>query len=124
MHYTRIVSTADGSSLFIDAELELSDGVIADGVPPLLISELLATSAAIFLEDPSDASGWQFHPSPAKALVVITSGRLSVETGDGERREFGVGEVLSIEDTTGMGHLSMPVAKETRMLMLVLSEHE
>jgi hypothetical protein len=119
MKYTRIIATPDGSSRFEDAELQTNLSTIAEGVPPLRVTGPIGTSAALFLEDPGDAPEYEFRNPPMRVLVVITAGRISVETGDGDRREFGVGNLISVEDTTGKGHLSAPLTSGVRMVMLL-----
>ncbi len=46
------------------------------------------------------------HAAPRKQYAVILTGSVVIQTGDGEERKFGPGQVLLIEDTTGEGHLS------------------
>jgi hypothetical protein len=121
LKYTRIVATTEGSSCFVDAELALSEASIAEGVPPLLVSAPIELSAAVFLEH-SEANDWRFHTTPTRVLVILMSGKILAETGDGDRREFGVGDVISVEDTTGKGHLSRPLTADVRMAMLLVPE--
>ena len=44
------------------------------------------------------------HPAPAKQFVMVLTGLMEVESGDGERRQFLPGSVLLVTDTQGSGH--------------------
>jgi len=119
--YTRIVATADGSSRFEDAEFEMSTRIVVEGVPPMLVSSPVGVSGAIFVEQPEGATDWQAHVAPRRQFIFIVSGRVAVETSDGERREFGPGSVVSAEDTVGKGHVSTPLTDDVRLVMLPLT---
>lgn len=47
-------------------------------------------------------SGW--HPAPKKQFVMVLTGIMEVETGDGEKLTFAPGSVLLVTDVTGKGH--------------------
>jgi uncharacterized cupin superfamily protein len=46
------------------------------------------------------------------------TGRVAITVTDGERREFGPGDVLLAEDTTGAGHLSTPLTDDVTFVMI------
>jgi hypothetical protein len=43
---------------------------------------------------------------------------LAVTTSNGERREFGPGDALLVEDTTGAGHLSTPLTDNVTFIAI------
>ena len=45
-----------------------------------------------------------WHPAPQRQLVVVLSGVLEIEAGDGETRRFEPGGVVLVTDLTGPGH--------------------
>ena len=46
------------------------------------------------------------HLAPRKQYAVVLTGSLVIQTGDGEERQFGPGQVLLMDDTMGEGHLT------------------
>lgn len=48
----------------------------------------------------------QAHPAPRRQIGIILEGRLEVEVHSGDRRQFGPGTVVFLEDTTGSGHVT------------------
>jgi hypothetical protein len=105
--YTRIVSTDDGGSTFEEAELNLNEQHVADGVPPMLVGGLSPTGGVVFLR--SDQFDSEPHPAPRRQWVVMVRGAVEVEVSDGTRRRFGPGDLVLAADTTGRGHLTFAV---------------
>ena len=103
MKYVRIYNDADDVSRFEDLEFELAPVVYAPPAPALDMSEPIAMTQAVFFSLPG---GWfgEAHPSPRRQLYIATSGRLEVQTSDGESRVFEAGDIVLVEDTTGPGH--------------------
>jgi len=62
-------------------------------------------------------SDW--HPAPSKRFVMVLSGMLEIEVGDGERRNFGPGNVLLVTDAEGRGHLTNVIGNEDVFLVWV-----
>lgn len=46
-------------------------------------------------------------------------GRCSIEVSGGETREFGPGEIVLLEDTTGQGHTTRRVGDEPRLTLML-----
>ncbi|MCH8190455.1 MAG: hypothetical protein IIC80_03775 [Chloroflexi bacterium] len=47
-----------------------------------------------------------WHGAPQRQYVIILSGEMEVEIGDGSKRRLVAGDVLLAEDTTGQGHIT------------------
>lgn len=62
-------------------------------------------------------SDW--HPAPRKQYVMVLSGKLEVEAGDGERREFTPGTVLLVTDVDGRGHKTNALGTDDVFLVWV-----
>lgn len=62
-------------------------------------------------------SDW--HPAPRKQYVMVLSGRMEVEAGDGEKREFTPGTVLLVTDVAGRGHKTNALGDEDVFLVWV-----
>ncbi|NJW54744.1 hypothetical protein HC175_17675, partial [Salinimicrobium sp. CDJ15-91] len=45
-----------------------------------------------------------FHNAPHKQYIFLPDGEIEIETSPGDKRNFGVGEILLMEDTEGKGH--------------------
>jgi hypothetical protein len=93
VRYTRIVTTAGGGSAFIEAELETVVASVVAGGPTRVLSVPLATLHAQFVDIGAEAGMSGTHNAPRRQFVLVLSGRLGVETSDGERREFGPGDI-------------------------------
>jgi hypothetical protein len=49
---------------------------------------------------------------------MCVRGRGAIAVSDGERREFGPGIPILVEDTTGVGHTSTPLTDDFAFVML------
>ncbi|MCG2633595.1 MAG: cupin domain-containing protein [Gammaproteobacteria bacterium] len=103
MRVTHIYSDGDGCSCLGHKQIELlPQGQYGH------FSELQAGPGIQFREAPADYdSGW--HTVPHALYLIILSGRLQIETGDGQTRSLGPGDVILAEDTDGQGHHTVAV---------------
>ena len=46
---------------------------------------------------------YHFHTAPQRQYIILLDGEIEIETSLGERRTFGAGDVLLMEDTAGRG---------------------
>jgi quercetin dioxygenase-like cupin family protein len=108
MKVVRIYTGSDDQTHFQDVDLEtfarLSTQV---GEGPVRLNQGPAKSAL------------DFHNAPRRQYVVIMSGVMEVETGDGSQRQFVAGDVLIAEDLTGKGHITRGVGEEPRVSLAV-----
>ena len=113
MQVTRIYTGDDGQSHFEDIAIEMID------------YEMMGQ-----LSDPWTATGVQFrevggdylldfHCAPRRQLVVNLTGSVEIETGSGEKRVLGPGEILLAEDLTGQGHISRNVGGQPRTCLFI-----
>jgi|TARA_B100000315_G_scaffold254372_1_gene295289 hypothetical protein len=116
MQVTRIYTGDDGQSHFEDVEVELQSTGAAG-----LLSEPVATRSVIFRQTGADYD-LDFHPAPRRQYVVNLTGRVELETGSGDKRILGGGEILLAEDTTGQGHKSKAVGDEPRQCLFITLE--
>src|SRR5690606_7815063 len=47
---------------------------------------------------------YEFHTAPARQFIILLDGEIEIETSLGEKRVFGPGHILQMEDTEGKGH--------------------
>ena len=99
MKITRLYTGEDGESHFEDIEVPLED---RGGWGRQ--SELIKATGIIFRENGEHKTDW--HSAPRRQFVIKLVGRIEVEIGDGTKRQFGPGDILLAEDTTGRGHRS------------------
>jgi hypothetical protein len=109
--YTRIYEDAAGCSRFGEVEVAFGRVEFAPPAPPLDVSADMAAKGVGFVRFPP---GWEgdWHPAPRRQLMVFVAGTIEAETGDGETRRFGVGDIVLVEDTTGRGHCSRVVGDD------------
>jgi hypothetical protein len=106
VNYVRLFAGPDGESHFEDIAVDLAPVVeYARGVPQVLLSAPRTSTGLTFVSAPP---GWvgDWHPGPRRQFMVKLTGVTEVAASDGQRREFGPGTVLLVEDTTGKGHFS------------------
>ena len=113
MKMTRIFTGDDGESHFEDLSPEMSD----DGFGGV-ISAPVATRSVMFRETGGDYN-LDFHTAPRRQYVVNLKGSVEIETGLGEKRLLGPGDILLAEDTTGRGHISRAVNGEARECLFI-----
>jgi hypothetical protein len=112
---TRIYTGDDGESHFEDLELPMTErpyGFITDWLP--------VTSMAYRENHPGQ--DLTYHVAPRRQLVVNLYGAVEIETGLGEVRRFGPGDILLADDRTGRGHISRDVEGPRRNLFLPLPD--
>ncbi|HET7692986.1 MAG TPA: hypothetical protein VFM44_07875 [Gemmatimonadota bacterium] len=113
MKVTRIRADNRGVTHFDEIEIPLEDaGPIGH------LSLPVAAESVVFRETGADYE-YDWHPAPARQLVVLLNGAIEIEVGDGEIRRFAGGEVLLLEDTTGRGHRTRNVGSIPRRSLFV-----
>ena len=105
--YTKVVCTEDGGSAFEDADIQLAEQQVADGVPPMFVGGLSSSARVVFLRSAEFDS--DPHPAPRRQWVVMLRGAIEVEVSDGTRRRFEPGDLVLVTDTTGRGHVTLAV---------------
>lgn len=116
MHITRLYSGPDGESHFEDTEIPLKD---AGDIGRL--SERLPATGVIFRENDPDYD-YDWHPAPRRQYILMMTGEIEVEVGDGTKRRFQGGDILLAEDTTGRGHRAKLVSGGVRRSVFVTLE--
>lgn len=90
----------DGQTHFDDETIPFTD---QEG--PLRVTAPLPATSISFRRTPGDFR-FDFHRASRRQLVLVTSGGLEITVGSGETRVFRPGDVLSLRDTWGQGHVS------------------
>ena len=110
---TRVYNDANGDSHFEDLSIPMEKaGDIGS------LSRALAVKSIIFREvEPS--YDYDFHNAPQKQYIVLLDGQIEIETSLGEKRKFGAGEILLVEDTTGKGHKTRNITSQKRKSIFI-----
>jgi hypothetical protein len=118
MMILHLTEDALGVSHFSDVGVPLDAGSFAPPAPPMPISAVEPATGLLYLILPAGWGGAQ-HPSPRRQVAFCLSGRLRVEAGDGEVREFGAGAIWRMEDVAGAGHRTTVIGEEDVRLAIV-----
>lgn len=112
MKLPRIYVGEDNQSHFEELELPMVEERRA-------VSVWLENARAAFVESP--ALGPQdWHHAPRRQIVVVLSGALEIEVGDGSTRRFDAGQFFLADDLRGQGHRTRDVEGPIRLLWVEL----
>jgi quercetin dioxygenase-like cupin family protein len=108
MKVVRIYTGTDNQTHFQDLDLEAFAKVSAKvGEGPVRLNQGPAKSSL------------DFHNAPRRQYVVMMSGVMEIEIGDGSKRQLVPGDVLVAEDLTGKGHITRGVGEDPRVSLAV-----
>ncbi len=113
MKVTRIYADQDGESHFEEFEIPLEEaGEIGR------LSQPHPATSVIFRENDPDYD-YDWHCAPQRQFIVLLDGAIEIEASDGEKRRFGSGDILLVEDTTGRGHRTRIVDGRSRRSLFI-----
>lgn len=113
---TRIYSDTNGDSCFEEVEIPLTEsGEIGS------LSDLIPATGVVFREVLPDYD-YDFHNAPHKQYIILLDGEIEIETSLGDKRSFGAGEILLMEDTEGKGHKTRNLKKQKRKSVFIKLE--
>src|SRR5262245_21080818 len=115
--YVRLYADVEGETHFEDVELsreqrESPTGTVDAVTAPIPVEGL------VFRLVISEASDTDPHNAPTRIFIVQIDGSVEVEVSDGEKRMFGPGSVLLVEDTTGKGHVTRSLTVGPRATLI------
>jgi hypothetical protein len=118
VRFPRTYADSEGESHFDTVEDALVPTVFVPTNPPLGLSASHPTTAAVFCRL---VPGWDgsWHPTPRRQYAVTLSGEWEITVGDGERRRFGPGNLVLLDDQTGRGHNTVVVGEDDVLILLV-----
>ena len=118
MPMVRLLEDEQGVSFFADAEIALSIDDFAPPAPTMPVSEVEPCSNLLHLVLPAGWGGPK-HPSPRKQMGYLLTGRVRVDAGNGQSREFGPGAIWRMEDTKGSGHTTTVIGEDDVRMAIV-----
>jgi quercetin dioxygenase-like cupin family protein len=103
MKYARLYSGKNGQSHFEPATLKLDEADYRPPAPMVFVSHAYQTDGVQFIRLPSGWAADSISP-PKKQFLICLKGHLEVTAGDGDKRTFGPGDTILMEDIDGKGH--------------------
>jgi len=103
MRYVRLKIDSAGESHFEQAALDLKEADYRPPAPLMFVSHTYLANGLQFIRLPSGWSGESIHP-PKDQFLICLKGQLEVTASDGEKRTFGPGDSVLMEDVAGKGH--------------------
>jgi len=111
--YTRLFADEHGESHFEDVVVPGHlDGAVVVAEPIPLRSMIMR---AVIGTGPDAVP----HNAPRRQFIVHLEGAVEVEASDGERRRFGPGDVVLVEDLEGRGHVTRWVGEGPRRTLFL-----
>lgn len=114
----RLVTGDDGSSSFVEAEMQMTARDVAPPAAPLDVTDPMVATGVVFWRAPPGWDGQQ-HPSPTRQWVHVLEGAIEIEAGNGTTRLLGPGDGVLLEDVTGAGHTTRVVSDDSAFGMFV-----
>ena len=103
MQYVHLKADNGGESHFEEVNLDLSEADYRPPAPVLFVSHSYQADGLQFIRLPAGWTGNSIHPPKAQFLICL-KGNLEVTASDGEKRTFGPGDSIMMEDISGKGH--------------------
>ena len=115
--YVRVYTDAEGETHFEDVHLPREQRESPTGTVDAVTAPI-AVEGLVFRLVISEASDTEPHNAPRRLFIVQIDGRVEVEVSDGEKRVFGPGSVLLVEDTIGKGHITRSLSPGPRATLI------
>jgi hypothetical protein len=105
MKYVRLVADKSGKTYFEDATLQLDEADYRPPAPMVYVSHAFQTDGVQFIRLPSGWTADAIHV-PKKQFMLCLRGQLEIVASGGDKRSFGPGDCILMEDVEGDGHKS------------------
>jgi hypothetical protein len=119
--YARLYTGADNETHFDDVNVTFVYQDYGTKIPTVWFPQdgIMEAAGFHFVSMPAGWDGGDWHPAPRRQFIIPLSGEMEFEVSDGERRVFGPGDILLVEDTTGKGHISRMVSSSLGVFAVV-----
>ena len=112
----RVYADEAGVTHFEDGEIRMKpSGPIGALSAPL-------TGATLLFRATGDDYDYDWHPTPARQFILMMSGEIELEVGDGEKRIISAGQTLFLEDTDPPGHRTRNTGETPRWSVFVQTD--
>jgi quercetin dioxygenase-like cupin family protein len=119
MKYVRLHPDQNGQSHFAEATLKLDEADYRPPAPMIYVSHAFMTDGVQFIRLPAGWSADSIHP-PKKQFLIGLKGQIEVTASDGEKRKFGPGDSVLMEDVEGKGHRTEVTGTEEFLAAVIL----
>jgi hypothetical protein len=102
--YTHVYADSAGVSHFREESFDFRSNR-----PSGPLSHALATGPGAMLLRLKPGAVEDWHNAPRPWYLIVVQGMSEVTTSDGEKRRFGLGSIVLLDDTTGKGHQTRAV---------------
>lgn len=118
MKIIRTFATEDGGSSMGELAVETAAADFVPGEPQFGVSRAESAIDVKYLQvHPGWYGGW--HPTPRRQYLVVLAGGFEIETTDGQKQRFGIGDVVLLNDTEGKGHNTMMTSDDDTWVLAV-----
>jgi len=117
MKYVRLVAGKNGKTHFEDATLKLDEADYRPPAPMLYVSHVFQTDGVQFVRFSSGWAADAIHP-PKKQFFIPVKGHFEIAGSGGDKRSFGPGDCLLMEDVEGDGHHTRAKGAESIALVI------
>jgi hypothetical protein len=117
--YVRIYADEAGESHFEDVELAPSLRRFPTSPSRDLVSDPVPVASVVFRDVVEEHPSDEPHCAPERLFIVHLQGEVEVTVSDGEKRTFGTGSVVLVEDTHGRGHVTRSLGVTPRRTLLI-----
>ena len=121
LSYARIYTGEDNETHFDDVSVTFTYRDYGKNIPTVWLSQggIMKVAGLHFVSMPAGWDGGEWHPAPARQFIIPLAGEMEFETSDGEKRVFGPGDILLVEDTAGKGHISRMVSSSNGVFAVI-----
>lgn len=112
MKFTRLLTASNGQSYFAEAEFSMQASAVG------FISEAIPSMQASF-GSITTVIEMDWHNTPCKQFIIMLKGNMEIEVSDGSKRIFYPGDILLLEDITGVGHRTRAASEGVREYLLI-----
>lgn len=103
MKYVRLHADKHGQSHFEQATLALDEADYRPPAPLAYVSHAYKADGVQFIRLPAGWNAPSINP-PSKQFLICLKGHVEMTASDGEKRTFGPGDSVLLEDVEGKGH--------------------
>ena len=119
--YARLYTGEDNETHFEDVNVTFVYQDYGTKIPTVWFPQdgIMEAEGFHFVSMPAGWDGGEWHPAPRRQFILPLSGEMEFQASDGEKRVFGPGDVLLVEDTVGKGHISKMVSTSLGVFAVV-----
>jgi len=121
MRIIRFFDTPDGGSRFEEVDIAFPQPFTDEYGNTYHLTKSFSVPNAVIADLPHGLDQ-DWHVAPNRQLVIVLKGVLEVQTTDGEKRRWGVGEMFMADDPRGQGHQTRVIEGPAQLLFLRVSD--